>query len=169
MKSNIRKLCAKPNEIISVPEIRSVRKVQYCGCLSSLDSESIRMQTLDIYTPDDCRHLSIGSRKCFCQMCRHCRGYMFMRVNSIERAPKYFFSQLRLCLCLDCSKKFELLRNNSPWMESFLTEIRKASIQDQGIVVIKIKNGGFEFYFTATHLAEIQEILKLMPNNDSDE
>ena len=84
-----------------------------------------------------------------------------MEVNNIQLKPEYYFPQLRVALCLECSKRFEALRNKEHFREEFIKAIKQFKLQDQGTVDIPIENERIKF--TAKHLAEIQEILKRMP------
>ena len=111
---------------------------------------------LRTYSPEGTRD------RCFCQMCHAVKPYRLIEVNNIELNPKYYFPQLRISLCLECSKLFEYLRNSPKIREKYIEEIKKAQIQSEGTVDIHV---GQEYIitFTAKHLAEIQEILKYMP------
>ena len=86
-----------------------------------------------------------------------------IEVNNIEVLPRYYFPQLRIALCLECSKRFESLRNNAAIRSEYIESIKRASIQNQGTVDVRI---GHEdtITFTAKHLAEVQEILQQMPD-----
>ncbi len=84
--------------------------------------------------------------------------------NYLSLLPEYFFSELRIALCLECSKKFEALRNNDSIREAFLKHIKEYDIHvEESKVEIPIGNND-KITFTAKHLAEIQEILKQNPN-----
>ena len=65
---------------------------------------------------------------------------------------------MRVSLCLDCSKKFEAMRQNRDIMNQFYDYIQSASVQASEAISIPIGNA--DIRFTQTHLAEIQEILK---------
>ena len=86
-----------------------------------------------------------------------------MEVNNIEKKPKYYFPQLRIALCLECSKRFEYMRNNKTIREKYLKDIKNASVLNQGTVDIAI-GGEDKITFTGRHLAEIQEILNQIQN-----
>jgi hypothetical protein len=64
---------------------------------------------------------------------------------------------MKLSLCLECSKIYEALRNNKSYSTAFLERIRNAELTDEE--PIKIQIGNKSVFFTATHLAEIKEIL----------
>ena len=95
-------------------------------------------------------------------MCGKVKPQGLIEVNNIESLPKYFFPQLRIALCLDCSKHFKSLRNNQIIREKFLEAIKDAQIWDEGTVEIPIGHDD-TIKFTGKHLAEVQEILKQMP------
>ena len=83
-----------------------------------------------------------------------------MEVNNIEIEPNYYFPQMRIALCLECSKRFETLRSNPVIREGYLSAMSNTTIGEEGTVDIPV--GQMEHItFTATHLAEIQEILRL--------
>ena len=87
-----------------------------------------------------------------------------IEVNNIELLPNYYFPQMRIALCLDCSKNFEYLRANSNIRNAFIDSILQTSVGDQGTVSIPLGNE-HTITFTAKHLAEIQEIIRQMPKN----
>lgn len=153
LKTHVQKLCQNPTEIFSEKEERTVYKCRTStGNVFSLNSENARKEAMNTYTPED----TYG--KCHCQMCHRVKSYKFIEVNSIERSPKYYFPQLRIALCLECSKRFETFRNDTETRENFLNAIINASYRNCGNVDIPICNE--KITFTAKHLAEIQEILK---------
>ena len=84
-----------------------------------------------------------------------------MEVNNLEKKPKYYFPQTRVALCLECSKKFEAYRENDRICARYLERIRTANTEGCGKVEIPVEYED-KLTFTATHLAEIQEIFKRM-------
>ena len=96
--------------------------------------------------------------KCFCQMCRKLYPNRYIERNDIEKVPSFAWNQMYLSLCLQCSKDFVLMRNNNTIWERFIKDIKNANVLNVGIVQIII--GDRTITFTATHLAEVQEILK---------
>ena len=72
--------------------------------------------------------------------------------------PAYAWEQMYLNLCLTCSKDYTLLRNNDAIWQQFVENIIYADVLSGGNVDIPIGAGSITF--TATHLAEIQEIFK---------
>lgn len=85
-----------------------------------------------------------------------------MEVNNLELKPRYYFPQTRVALCLECSKRFEALREKDNIREVYLKAIQNTSTAGVGKVEIPV---GHEdtLTFTATHLAEVKELLKKMP------
>lgn len=100
-----------------------------------------------------------NERKCFCQMCQRLVSKNYIERNDVQREPKYGWSQMYLSMCLTCSKDFVLLRNNRAVWERFIQEIKDADVGNCSNVEIAI--GDRTIAFTATHLAEIQEILAI--------
>lgn len=157
LRKHIDKLWEDPGEIISEKELRTIHKVRKKDCHTFyLDSEETRRAAFNRYTPEG------APTRCFCQMCKRVKPHGLIEVNNIEIEPKYYFPQLRISLCLECSKRFKNLRINSDIRNSYLKAIDSAVILDQGKVDIPI--GKEEtLTFTAKHLAEIQEILRRQP------
>ena len=100
-------------------------------------------------------------------MCRKVKPYELMEVNNIIAAPRYFFPQTRVALCLECSKKFEAIRSaNAPKGKRGREDPFAAALKAARIVggCVDVAIGKESIRFTATHLAEIQEILRSMPD-----
>ena len=154
---HIRALLRNPVSIFTVKVERSVMKGRRSnGVTFDLSGNDARNNTLQIYTPEGAKKIA------FCQMCRRPKPYMLMEVNNLELKPRYYFHQTRVALCLECSKLFEALREKDSIREGYLKAIRNTSITSEGKIEIPV---GHEdtLTFTATHLAEVQEILKRMP------
>ena len=155
---HIRFLFKNPVQIFSAKVERSILKGRRSnGVTFDLSGNDARNNTLQIYTPEGAKKIA------FCQMCRTPKPYMLMEVNNLELLPKYYFHQMRVALCLECSKRFEALREKNSIREGYLKAICNADTSDEGKVQIPV---GHEdtLTFTATHLAEVQEIIKQMPN-----
>lgn len=154
LKAHIKKQLQAPILIVSEPVERTIQRGKKPdGSTFALDSKVARKKTLITYTPEDSRTHS------FCQMCRRIKPYSLIEVNNIQTAPKYYFDQMRVSLCLECSKHFEALRSNGKIKDAFLASIMNTKISNQGTIDIPIGKEE-KLTFTATHLAEIQEILK---------
>lgn len=157
--SHIRKMWNNPVRIISVEEMRTVQKIETKdGELNPYDRSDSRKIMLNTYSPEG------RSDLCFCQMCKTPKPKVYIEVNNIESLPEYFFSQLSIALCLECSKKFEALRHNDSIRKAFLKRITEYVIYDEGTIEISIGSED-NITFTAKHLAEIQEILNQNPKN----
>ncbi|MBD5080995.1 MAG: hypothetical protein HDT44_04440 [Ruminococcaceae bacterium] len=162
LADHIKNLCSAPPEIITVTEERSVQKIENSdGEQYSIDSKKVRDITMNRYSPEG------ENDKCFCQMCQNWEYKTYIEVNNIEKSPDFFFEQLRIALCLKCSKYFETLRDKKSIIEAFLTKIKECDINDEYDEPIKISIGEGEetISFTPKHLAEIQEILKQRPKS----
>ena len=142
---------------------RTVQKyIDSSGNMHGIDDNNVRKQTLTIYSPE-----GVYGR-CFCQMCRKVKPYELMEVNNLIADPEYFFHQTRVALCLECSKSFEAIRTanalkrKSGMDDPALSYIWGVSIGTAGYIDVPITKDK-TIRFTATHLAEIQEILLGMP------
>ena len=156
LRKHVSKQWNSPVKIVSVKVERSVQKGQKAdGETFDLGINDAREGALNIYAPEGKHGI------CFCQMCHKVRPTRLMEVNNIQLYPKYYFPQLRIAFCLECSKKFEFFRNNTNVRNDFMDAIKNALIQYQGKVDIPI--GDTTITFTGQHLAEIQEILKKIP------
>ena len=153
---HISTICNNPIRVVSVEEVRTVKKGKNkSGDMFNLDISDAREGVLKIYSPAGINGL------CFCQMCRKVKSRGFIEVNNIEKNPSFFFSQLRISLCLECSKEFEALRHNSSIGKTFINAIKNSVITNQGLIDVPIGNEK-SIRFTAKHLAEIQEIMRQM-------
>ncbi len=161
LRSHVKKLWNGKSKIISVKEECTVQKIENSdGKRFNLNTDEARNGTISIYTPEG------DPRYCFCQMCRKVKSKQLIEVNNIEIRPRFYIPQLRVALCLECSKIFEIFRANSTKREALIEELIHANITDEGTIKIRL-NDSYSITFTAKHLAEIQEILKLMENEKS--
>lgn len=140
-------------EIIKVQELRTVDKLRLPnGKEQLINSGEIRENTLKRYRP------ASNTDGCFCQMCRTVKSTEYIDVRNIWAQPKYYWPQMRISLCLDCSKRFAAMRSNKEIIEQFYRNIESANVQTSEPITIQIGNA--DIRFTQTHLAEIQAILK---------
>lgn len=109
-----------------------------------------------------------NEEKCFCQMCRRMVDKRYIERNDVQRKPEYGWEQMYLSLCLTCSKDYILLRNNKAVWEHFLRDIKEAEIEGEETVEIEI-GGEQSICFTGTHIAEIQAIFDVIPQQDFEE
>lgn len=160
LQNHVKKQWQSPVKVVAVKVERTVHKGQNKdGSTFDLGIRDTRDGALRIYSREGTHDL------CFCQMCHRVKPYKLIEVNNIEVLPRYYFPQLRISLCLECSKRFEFLRGNPTIRNDFLAAIKKTSIQNQGKVDVRIGRD-YTITFTAKHLAEIQEILKQMPDEE---
>lgn len=153
LRMHIGKLCKNPIRIISQKVIRTVSKGQReSGEIFDLAVEDARIGALRTYSPEGTNKL------CFCQMCKEIKPYMLIEVNSIDLKPENYFPQMRVALCLECSKHFEAFRRNEKLRKDFIRALKDTDVEDAGSVSIPI--GTESITFTGKHLAEIQEILR---------
>lgn len=122
------------------------------GTKQSLDTTAIRNRTINRYRPEE------NSSVCYCQACLDIKPDSLIEVNNIAVQPRYYWPQMRIALCLNCSKKFENLRRIDSVREDFFDALRNTNIQSPEPIEIPI--GNMYISFTQTHLAELQEILK---------
>lgn len=158
LREHLQKKLKNPTRIVKRKVERMVDKGQDVnGEEFNLDGAETRMATLVKYSPDQDPEMRMG----FCQMCHEYKSFPVLEVNNIEPTPKFFFEEMRVVLCLECSKYFESIRSHADIQEVFLKKIREKRVFGEGKADISI--GEKTITFTATHLAEIQEILKNYP------
>lgn len=96
-----------------------------------------------------------------CQMCR--KPVAFIEVDQISNFG-IEMPQLNLCLCRECSAKYHAMRDGNK--EEFKKQIRAAllsiDIEEYSDDYSIQFNEETTLYFTQTHIAEIQEILRLL-------
>lgn len=95
---------------------------------------------------------------CVCQMCKKAKSRDYIEVNNIEISPKFYWVECGVCLCLECSKRFERLREMPNVREKFYRAILSSNVDTVEPIEIPIANETITF--GQQHLAEIQEILK---------
>lgn len=158
LKNHIKKLFDAPTKIIKVTVERQVDKGQINGGKPfELEVPEARSGLIRTYTPEDYHGV------CCCQMCKKAKSENFIEVNNIEANPEYFFKELRVALCLECSKRFESLRYNDSIRNSFINKILSTPIANQRNIEIPL-GSEYTITFTGKHLAEVQEILKNLKN-----
>lgn len=153
LRTYIQNQSRNARKIIKVQEIRTVDKVRLpSGKEQAINSKEYREETISRYRP------TYNTDACFCQMCRSIKSAEYIEVNNIWSHPQYYWSQMRIALCLDCSKRFEAMRLNKEIIEQFYQNIKSADVQT--VKPISVSIGNVDIWFTQKHLAEIQEILK---------
>lgn len=121
------------------------------GTTELFDKSYARSQILRRYT-------SLGKNYCICQMCLKGKPDNLIEVNNIRSRPQYYWPEMRLSLCLECSKQFESLRSNPNLSAQFEQAIPSANTFTSGPVKVPI--GTVAITFTQTHLEQIKTILK---------
>jgi hypothetical protein len=94
-------------------------------------------------------------------MCEEHKGYW--RICALFREPKKELRQLNLSFCPNCAAKYVRLRYDSDLMEMFANDLMDADVNGN----LKIPLDDYEIHFTATHLAEIQELLRLQSEEEN--
>ncbi len=165
LKAHIRDALENP---IRIESKKVERYVDFCvpnnGNEFELSSTAARAAALHRYSPQGNAKDSTkrNTNFCFCQMCGALKQWSYMEVNCIEKSPEFYFPELRLALCLECSKRFEMLRNNKEFYEVFIKRLSAHCPQnneDNVCIEVPLSDVKHLFRFTRTHFAEIQEIL----------
>lgn len=95
---------------------------------------------------------------CVCQMCKQAKENKFIRVNNLLKDKPVFWEEFGIALCLECSKVFEELRENTKVRKLYWNELRRANPNVKTPVEISV--GDKTLVFTQTHIAEIQALVK---------
>jgi hypothetical protein len=103
---------------------------------------------------DDKTHIGYRYRG-HCQMCEKRSPYW--EIAEIIPEPQKEISQMNLSFCPTCAAQYRRLRHDENIMREFKHNILNADINGKPVVNI----GDSQIHFTATHLAEIQELLRL--------
>jgi hypothetical protein len=91
-----------------------------------------------------------------CQICQ-CPNNDW-EVAEIFKNPIKEMVEMNLSLCPNCASQYRRLRNNDEIMSVFADKIRNISPEEKTTIQLEPNK---DIHFTQTHLAEIQEILKL--------
>ncbi len=147
----IEKEAANTSRIVDAIVERIVPKIEEAdGKLLEIDNWNIRNRTMKKY------EASSNSDVCFCQMCLRAKNKSYIEVNNIQLKPEFYWPQMRIALCLECSKKFKRLRENSVFLTNFHQEIQSCDVNAEPYIEINIGNESVKF--TQTHIAEIRAI-----------
>ena len=106
-----------------------------------------------------------STNKVACQLC-HQECDLFEGPQFLEHLPKEI-NQLHLCLCPNCTRIFQNVRKDANQLNEMLERIKNLSQTDiTSVDHIDIPiNQENTLWFTQVHIAEIQEILKLVEDN----
>lgn len=106
------------------------------------------------------RHEGNYRFKFACQMCHEtCSSF---RATEIFLNPETELDPLNLCLCPNCSAKYQEYRSNKEFAKQLRNSFIKKEeheIENGDYVVVQV--GDDELWFTQTHFAEIRELLRL--------
>lgn len=101
-----------------------------------------------------------GVYKYACQLCHNsCSN---IESTQLFNNPDAELDPMNLCLCPNCASRYRLLRNNDKLMDTLTKSILnmgESEVTNGDQVIIPIENQ--EIWFTQTHFAEIQELLRL--------
>jgi len=92
----------------------------------------------------------------FCQLCQ--RKSPYWEVAEIFLFPKKELEQMNLSLCPNCASEYRILRNNSELMDAFEKRMLNINPAQETNIILTGKKC---MKFTSTHLAEIQEIIRI--------
>lgn len=107
----------------------------------------------------DKEHIRLRYRG-YCQLCETPSPYW--EVAEIFNIPNKELEYMNLSLCPSCASEYRRLRNDDLTMSRFKDELKNANLV--GCTFVEFGEGK-RIRFTKSHLAEIQETLKLQKNN----
>lgn len=146
--------CADPTKYSKV--LRQIRV--------SKNSKADRSYSIGMYTN--------SSNTKICQICRE--PVAFIEVDQIANFG-IEMPQLNLCLCRNCSGKYRAMRdgNKDEFKRQIKAAIMAIDVNEYSNEYSIMFNEDTVLYFTQTHVAELQEILRLLsvygtPSNESD-
>ena len=109
-----------------------------------------------------------GVYKYACQMCHD--SCSTVETAQLFNNPEVELDPMNLCLCPNCAAKYRTIRSNDYEMKSLrrrIFEVKESDVSNGEQV--KLPVGGHELWFTQTHFAEIQELIKLTDEVKKDE
>lgn len=134
----------------------AVRRIR----VSNRDKEA-RAYLMNMYKYD-------GIYKYACQMCHDsCTN---IEKTELFNSPETELDPMNLCLCPNCAAKYRKLRNEATEMEYFKNKI--LSLNELEIMnddYISFDFGDCELWFTQIHIAEIQSLIKLATDAQSND
>ena len=93
--------------------------------------------------------------KGYCQLCEDPHHYW--EIAGIFNVPNKELQEMNLSLCPACATEYRILRSDNNLMNAFAREIENADANDDPSVAI----GDKYIRFTSTHLAEVQEVVRI--------
>lgn len=101
-----------------------------------------------------------GIYKYACQACHESCGSI--EIAQVFNNPETELDPMNLCLCPTCASRYRLLRNNDAIMAEAKKRILSSSESSHaGMGYVSLPIGDMDIWFTQTHFAEIQELLRL--------
>lgn len=149
----LRERINNPSEIFVKTEEREVQYYRFKDKDYPLNYSERREYIMRKYT------LSGKKDYCVCQMCKKAKKINYIEVNNLELLPKYYWVECGVSLCLECSKRFEELRENRSIRDRFYKKILEADVNVDKPIEIPVSESE-AITFGQSHLAEIKEILK---------
>lgn len=107
------------------------------------------------------RHEGNNRFKFACQLCHDtCSSF---EATGVFLKPETELDPMNLCLCPNCAAMYRRVRGRPETMDTIrrtFLAMKESDIEDGDYVAIEIGDGK-ELWFTQTHFAEIQELMKL--------
>ena len=101
----------------------------------------------------------LGTEISFCQMCGE--PILHSVATQLIPEPKKELKELYLNLCYECNYNYREIREDSETCKAFVRKIKTFDFDSDYSEPIKIPVDHYEISFTASHLAEIKELLIL--------
>lgn len=117
----------------------------------SKDRDRVRSYLESMYSDENNRNV------CICQMCKKATSE-FHSVQ-IEKNPNLELNQMYMLLCPNCAIHYRTFRNDQMVYAHIINRLFEADESQEEPICVSI--GSKIINFTATHIAEIKEILKL--------
>lgn len=92
-----------------------------------------------------------------CQMCKE--PFLFAEIIQIEKEPKLELKQMHLLLCPNCAGYFKRIRTDCSRITKFINNLCDTEENQEEPIGVLVD--GITIYFTAIHIAEIKQILRL--------
>lgn len=155
LKQSVKRQVENPTKIIPIKKTVTAHVGQKPnGETFELQVADAREGVMSIYRSESAKDIY------FCQKCRKAKkSKQFIEVRNLLPKPEYFFTQLRISLCLECSQYYRAYRDNDAKINDFIERLLQTDADGEGTVEVPL-DAENSLTFTATHLAEIQEILK---------
>lgn len=151
-------------EIEGAPSVKYEKKM--LSTRISIEGEKNKSYLRSMYLSDCGQDKQLSA----CQLCH--RPSFYFECVGLKKMPRKELSPLFLCLCPSCATIYRQFRGNTNTCISILKSIRDLSREEidasSDHVDIHLDDA-HTLWFTQTHIAEIQEILKTIEEDDSTE